>query len=150
MKKIIMAVAMALASVSAVQAAEFSSLIGWNVDTQRLSPGIGVGTRVNNFGVSYGIVEFQQNNKVTHAHIFSLSKDLYSNGNFAAGVKGGTAYLDREQAANGWVYHYSVYGGYKLAENYRVGVEYLKVRAGTDTLKVTDSDLIVTSFRYKF
>jgi hypothetical protein len=150
MKKIISAIALSMAFVLQAQAAEFSTLVGFNVDTQKASPGIAIGTRVSGFGVGYGIVEFQRNDKVSHAHIFSVSRDLYSKGDFAAGLKGGTAYLSREAATDGWVYHYSIYGAYKLADNYRIGVEYLQTRAPDSTLRPTDSSLVVASFRYRF
>ncbi len=150
MKKLVLAISMALAVVLPAQAAEFSSVITYNVETEKFSPGIGVGTRVAGFGVGYAIVEFQRNNLVTHAHILALSRDLYTNGNFAAGLKGGTAYFNRQQNSEGWIQHYGGYVSYRLSDDYRVVVDFLQTKAIDNSLTPLNTELVVVGFRYKF
>jgi hypothetical protein len=149
MKKLVLAIAMALSIVVPAMAAEFSSIVSYNLDSERFSPGLGIGTKIGDYGVGYAIMESQRNNKVTHTHVFALSRDFYRSGNFAIGLKGGTAYLARQDNPNGWIGHIGPSISYRLSDDYRIVADLLTTR-GSGDLKTTNSELVIVGFRYKF
>jgi hypothetical protein len=149
MKKFVLAVVMAMASISVVHAAEFSSLVSFNFNTDKFSPGLGIGTKVGNYGVGYAIMESQRNNLVTHTHVFALSREFYKSGNLSVGIKGGTAYLAREDNPNGWIGHIGPSVSYRLSDDYRIVADLLTTKGGSD-LKALDTTLVIVGFRYKF
>lgn len=149
MKKLLLAIFTAMTCVSTAQAAEISSVVSYSIDSERLSPGLGIGTRVGGIGVGYLFVESQNNNKVTHVHAFALSKDLYTKDKLALGIKGGQAYLVREQNPDGWTSMYGPYVSYRLSDDFRVVADLLWTK-GTGDLAVTSSTLLQVAFRYKF
>ena len=114
-----------------------------------MSPGIGIGTRVAGFGVGYLLLDSQSNGKTTYAHIVAVSKDLYANGPWSMGIKGGAAYLARQSNEDGWASMYGPYVSYRLSPDFRVVTEVLRVK-GYGPVAAFEPTIVQVGFRYSF
>jgi hypothetical protein len=149
MKKFVLAVVMAMASISVAQAVEIASITSYSIDSNTLSPGLGIGTKVGPVGVGYVFQESQNNGRITHVHVFGLSKDLWQQDRLALGIKGGAAYLVRQEKSDGWTNMIGPYVSYRLSDDFRIVTDLLFTR-GTGDLAETSSTLVQVGFRYKF
>ena len=149
MKKFVLAVVMAMASISVAHAVEIASITSYSVDSNTLSPGLGIGTKIGPVGVGYVFQESQNNGRITHVHVLGLSKDLWQQDKLALGIKGGAAYLIREQKANGWTNMIGPYVSYRLSDDFRIVTDLLFTR-GSGDMAETSSTLVQVGFRYKF
>ena len=153
MKKILCSIIMIFGFITLASAAEIGVLGSYNYDSDRLSPGLSLGTKFNtklgDFGIGYVFLDTRPNNKTTHVHAVTLSKDLYQNGAFGLGFRAGQSYLIRESNTNGMIHIYGPYASLKLNQDFRLIFDLLRAD-GYGEMKAIDATLVQVGLRYKF
>lgn len=149
MKKILIATAVALATVSATAAEIGVTTTRDYSSTDRNSVGITVGEKFGKVGLTAGVERFTKGNNDQDRYTVIGSYDLTKVGPVTVAAKGGAAYLNNQTGSDGFAGIVGVGASYPINKTLSLGLDVTR-QIGQDRVNQYNGNLVTAGLRVKF
>jgi hypothetical protein len=134
------------------QATELGLVTTHNKTTGTDGQGISIGTKYNNFGLSYAYFQSTSSTgKWQHKHAFTGNYTFYTVGPFDLYAKTGLAYIEKEQStAKGWTTVSGLGTAYKLTDDTKLTLEVVRQYTNNDIMNSYNSVIYQAGIKVSF